>query len=295
MKIGFIGLGIMGGRMAANLQQSGHDLIIHNRTRAKADALVAQGATWAGSPAKVAAQVGLLVTMLANPEAVLEVALGDHGFLDQLKTGALWMDCSTVNPSFSRQMADEAAARGIRFVDAPVSGTAGPAEQAQLIFLVGGEQGDVEACQPLFEAMGRETIHVGGHGMGSALKMVNNLLLGTAMATFAEGVALGHSLGIPFQLLMDVLPGSPVVAPFVTGKQPKIEAGQYEPDFPLKWMRKDLQLAAITAYEANVPLPTVNAAKELFALAAADGFGEQDFSSICQYLVDKTGPSADSG
>ena len=123
MKIGFIGLGIMGSRMAANLQKGGHSLVVHNRTRKKAEPLLAQGAEWADSPADAAFGVDILFTMLAHPEAVQEAALGENAFLPQLAPGRIWVDCSTVNPSFSRSMADAAEARGIRFLGAPVSGS----------------------------------------------------------------------------------------------------------------------------------------------------------------------------
>jgi 3-hydroxyisobutyrate dehydrogenase-like beta-hydroxyacid dehydrogenase len=191
----------------------------------------------------------------------------------------------TVNPSFSRRMASEAAQRGVRFVDAPVAGTKGPAEVGELLFLVGGDQRDVEECQPMFEVMGRKVIHVGGQGMGISLKVVFNLLLGEAMLAFAEAMALGQSLGIQKERLLDMLPGSAVVAPFISGKRPKIEAGDCEADFPLKWMQKDLQLASQTGYEEGVAMPSVNLAKEIYALAAKLGWADQDFSAIYQFLA----------
>ncbi|HSB34142.1 MAG TPA: NAD(P)-binding domain-containing protein [Nitrospirota bacterium] len=141
MKVGFIGLGIMGSRMAANLQKKGHELVVYNRSRQKADQLVAAGAVWAPTPAEVAKQAGVFITMLSKPDAVAETALlGKHGFLNHLAARSLWIDCSTVNPSFSRLMASEAAQRKVRFLDAPVAGSKGPAEQGQLLFLVGGER-----------------------------------------------------------------------------------------------------------------------------------------------------------
>jgi 3-hydroxyisobutyrate dehydrogenase-like beta-hydroxyacid dehydrogenase len=289
MKIGFIGLGIMGSRMAANLLEQGHDLVVYNRTKAKADALLEKGATWANSPAEVGKQVKMLLTMLANPEAVAQMALGEAGFLSELAPGSYWVDCSTVHPSFSRQMAEEAYRRRVHFVDAPVAGTKGPAEQGALLFLIGGEKGDVETCRPLFDAMGRKAIHVGGNGMGTSLKMVFNLLLGEAMVAFSEAMVLGQSLGIPPEKLLDVLVGSAVVAPFLAGKRHKIEAADWDAEFPLKWMQKDMQFAAITGYEQGVPLPGLNAAKEIFALAAGSGFADEDFSAIYQFLADKAG------
>lgn len=286
MKIGFIGLGIMGSRMAANLQKQGHDLIVYNRTREKAEPLVAGGAIAADSPAAVAEQVELLFSMLGDPEAVEAMALGPDGFLEHLRPNALWVDCSTVNPSFSRQMAERAQARGVRFVDAPVAGTKGPAAAGELLFLAGGDQADVEECRPYFDAMGRRTLHVGGTGSGTAMKMVFNLLLAEAMVAFSEGMALGQALGISREMLFDVLLNAPMVAPFVAGKRAKIESGDYDADFPLQWMQKDLHLAAITAYEAEVPLPLGNSAKELYALAKHQGLGDEDFTAIYRLLND---------
>jgi 3-hydroxyisobutyrate dehydrogenase/glyoxylate/succinic semialdehyde reductase len=148
MKIGFIGLGIMGSRMAANLQKRGHSLVVHNRTREKAESLLANGAIWADSPAALAPQVEMVFTMLAHPEAVQEAALGEDGFLSKFAAGRLWIDCSTVNPSFSKQMAAEARTRGVRFLDAPVTGSKEFAALAKLVFWVGGELTDLESCRP---------------------------------------------------------------------------------------------------------------------------------------------------
>jgi len=284
MKIGFIGLGIMGSRMAANLQKAGHELVVHNRTKAKADDLVTGGAVWAGTPAAVAGQVELLFTVLAHPEAVQAAALGEQGFLDSLPERALWVDCSTVNPSFSRRMAGEAAKRGLRFVDAPVAGTKQPAEKGELLFLAGGDEADVDACRPYFDVMGRAVVHLGRQGMGTSMKMVVNLMLAEAMIAFSEALALGESLGIPRELLLESIPGSAVAAPFLSGKKVKIEQNDFEADFPLQWIYKDLQLVATTAYEQGVPLVVGNAAKEVYALAKRDGLGEADFSAVYRLL-----------
>jgi len=290
MKIGFIGLGIMGSRMAANLQRAGYELVVHNRTKVKADKLVTGGAIWADTPAAVARQqVELLFTALSEPEVVRRTALGEAGFLDHLSENALWVDCSTVNPSFSRQMAAEAVQRKLRFIDAPVAGTKQPAEQGQLLFLAGGSQADVDACRPLFEVMGRAVVHLGGHGMGTSMKMVVNLMLAQAMATFSEAMALGQSLGIPKEVLLESIPGSAVAAPFLSGKKSKIAQNDYEADFPLQWMYKDLQLATTTAYEQGVPLPLTNAAKEIYAAAKQSGLGEEDFCAVYRFCLGNVG------
>jgi len=284
MKIGFIGLGIMGSRMAANLLKSGYPLVVYNRTKSKADALLVSGANWAKSPAEAGKQADVVITMLADPKAVSEAALGPNGFLDQLKPGALWIDSSTVNPAFTRRMAEEAKRRQVHFLDAPVSGSKNAADSSQLLFMVGGSEQDLQTAQPLLEAMGRRVVHVGGVGMGTSLKIVVNSLLGQAMLAFAEAMTLGESMGISQRTLLDFLLNSAAVAPFVASKRPKIETGQFDADFPLSLMRKDLQLAAQTAYEQSVAMPGVNTAKEIFALAAQHGLADADFSAIYRFL-----------
>src|SRR6267378_3764504 len=203
MKIGFIGLGIMGSRMAANLQKHGHSLVVFNRTRAKAEPLLGPCGTFSDSPAKVADQVDILFTVLADPDAVEEAALRANGFLNYLSPNGLWVDCSSVNPSFSKKMA---------------AATAG-----NLVFWVGAEDADLETIRSLLLCMGNRIVHVGGHGMGTSMKMVINLLIGNAMAAFAEGMALGEGLGISREVLFDSLLGTPAIAPFIALKREKIE------------------------------------------------------------------------
>ena len=283
MKIGFIGMGIMGSRMASNLQQQGHELIIFNRTEDKVSHLVANGALSVATPVGVAQQVTIIFTMLAHPDAVREVALSNNGFLNILQAGSLWIDCSTVNPTFSRQMAAIAVQRQIKFIDAPVGGSKIQAEQKELVFLVGAEQKNLANCRNLLECMGKRIVHVGEPGMGNALKLVINLLLGISMAGFAEAMVLGEAWGISSEMLLKVLIGSPVVAPFLASKQEKLQQSQYEAEFPLQWMQKDLQMVAIAGYESNVPLPLANTTKEIYQQAIQQGLGQQDFAAIYDF------------
>jgi 3-hydroxyisobutyrate dehydrogenase/glyoxylate/succinic semialdehyde reductase len=285
MKIGFIGLGIMGSRMAANLQKHGHDLVVFNRTRAKAQPLLDNGATFAESPASLAEQVDVLFTMLAHPDAVELTALGADGFLEPLRSNALWVDCSSVNPSFSKKMAAAAAAHWIRFVDAPVTGSAPVAADAKLVFWVGADAADLETIRPLLLCMGSKIVHTGGHGMGTAIKMVINLFLGTNMAAFAEAMALGEGLGLSQKMLFDSLLGMPAVAPFLASKRGKIESGDYEAEFPLRWMQKDMHLASVSAYEAGVAMPLTNVAKEIYRLAMRGGHETEDFSAVYEFAT----------
>jgi 3-hydroxyisobutyrate dehydrogenase-like beta-hydroxyacid dehydrogenase len=285
MKIGFIGLGIMGSRMAANLQKRGHSLVIYNRTPEKAKALLANGARWAHSPAELAVEADVIFTMLAHPEAVKEAALGPNGLLCQFARGRLWVDCSSVNPSFSRAMAAEAQTRGVQFVDAPVTGSKEAAGAAKLIFWAGGEPADVQVCRPLLECMGNKIVAAGGPAMGVSLKMVMNSLLGTFMAAIAEGLALGRSLGLSQEVLFEALIGSPIAPPFLAAKEKRIESGNYDDaDFPLRWQQKDLHLASVSAYETGAAMPLTNVAKEIYRLAMQTGDAEKDFSAICGFL-----------
>jgi glyoxylate/succinic semialdehyde reductase len=284
MAVGLIGLGIMGSGMAANLLRAGHPLVVYNRTRSKADVLVANGAVWAETPAEVGRRSSVLLTMLARPEAVFETALGPDGFLDQLPAGALWVDCSTVNPSFSRRMAAEAKERGVRLVDAPVTGSKGAAQAGELVFMVGGDPVDLEEARPYLDVMGKRTVHVGAQGTGASLKIVFNMLVAQAMLSFSEAISLGRSLGLSREAMHDFLIGTLPVAPLIAFKRPKIESGNYEADFPLELMWKDLHLAAVTAYEQEVPLPAANAAKEVYASAVRSGIGDQDIAAIYGFI-----------
>ena len=286
VKIGFMGLGIMGSRMAANLQKHGHSLVVYNRTRDKAQLLLDNGAQWADSPAALASQAEVIFTMLAHPDAVNEAALGKDGFLLHFARGRLWIDCSSVNPSFSRAMAAEAQKRGVHFLDAPVTGSKEAAAGAKLIFWVGGEPSNLQACRPLLECMGSRIVAAGGPGMGASLKMVVNQLLGTYRAATAEGLALGQSLGISREVLFEALLNGPVAPPFLAAKEKRIKSDNYDnADFPLRWQHKDLHLASVTAYETGSPMPLTNVAKEIYELAIRNGNADKDFSAICGFLA----------
>jgi 3-hydroxyisobutyrate dehydrogenase/glyoxylate/succinic semialdehyde reductase len=293
LRVGFIGLGIMGSRMAANLRAHNNDLTVFNRTRDKAEPLLRNGATWGNSAVGVASQVDVLFTMLANPEAVEESALGPQGFLRALRPGSIWVNTSTVNPSFARRMAGQAHALGVRYLDAPVAGSKDAAAGAQLVFMIGGGDDELEVCRPLLSAMSKRIVHVGGHGLGSALKMVNNLLGAVAMAAFAEGAALGQALGVPHHIIFDELLSSPMLAPVVAAKRSKFERGDYEPDFSMRWMHKDLYLASVSGYEAGVSLPVLNVTKESYAQAMREGYADRDYGSIYAFFTDGLGGASE--
>lgn len=287
MKITFIGLGIMGRCMAANLLKGDLDLTVFNRSEAPMQQLAQLGASMAASSRKAVANADIVVTMLANPEAVDQVALSADGFVAAMQPHSLWIDCSTVNPSFSLYAAQVCRTHQVRFIDAPVAGSKPQAQDRELVFLAGGDAADLKAAEQVLLLMGSRVVHVGATGKGACLKMLVNSLLAQSMLAFSETVLLGEKLGLPRDFLLDTLPALPVSAPFIKAKADLIRTGSYDPLFPLELMHKDLHLAALTAYEANQPLPSANLAKEIYAAAKQHGLGRQDFSAIFKFLTDQ--------
>jgi 3-hydroxyisobutyrate dehydrogenase-like beta-hydroxyacid dehydrogenase len=283
--IGFIGLGIMRSRMAENLVKHGFELIVHNRSKEKADELVRAGARWADSPQEVAQNADIIFTMLANPEVVESLALGADGFLDNMTEGKLWVDCSTVNPSFTRRMAEESNNRHIRFLDAPVAGSKIPAENGELVFLVGGERESMEQVRPMMEVMGKAINYQGGNGKGTSMKLVINLMLAQSMAAFAEAVSFGEAMGLNKENVVNTLINGPTAAPFLNGKKGKILQNDFEVEFPLEHLQKDLQLVSQSAYENNVAMPIANVTKEIYGLAKQQGLSKEDFSVIYKFFA----------
>ena len=220
--IGFIGLGIMGSRMAANLLKNGYELVIFNRTKEKASNLLENGAVWAESPREVASKADIVITMLTNPEIVEEISFGESGFVKGFSKGKLWIDCSTVDPTFSKRMATQAAECGIRFMDAPVAGSKVKAENRELIFLVGGEEADLQDVKPILESMGKQVLYQGETGNGTAMKLVVNLTLAQSMAAFAEAVSFGEAMGINKETVIDTLLNGATTAPFLKREKREI-------------------------------------------------------------------------
>lgn len=281
-QVSLIGLGIMGSRMANNLLKHGVSLTVYNRSSEPVRELEKAGARAADSYADAVAEADIVISMLARPEVVREVIL--DGCLANMKKGALWIDCSTVNPSFSAASARKAAQNNINFLEAPVAGTLPQAENAELVFFVGGPEDQFRAVAPMLQFMGKKVLHIGGTSQGSAFKMLVNALLAQSMAAFSETLLLGEKMGLDRDFLLNVLPTLPVSAPFLQAKAGMMREGAYEVMFPLELMYKDLHLASITAYEAGQPLYLLNVAKELFAGATTAGMGRKDFAAIHAYL-----------
>ncbi|PTX43113.1 3-hydroxyisobutyrate dehydrogenase/glyoxylate/succinic semialdehyde reductase [Christiangramia gaetbulicola] len=287
MKIGFIGLGIMGSRMAANLLKAGHSLKIYNRTKAKAEELIHEGADWCESPKAAGEGVDVMFTMLEKPDVVESLATGSDGFLAGLKKGSLWIDSSTVNPSFSERMSRLASESGIRFMDAPVSGSKVPAQEGELLFLCGGTKEDFEEAKPLFMEMGKDAVHIGEAGKGSAMKIMINQLLGQSILAFSESLNLGMAMGIDKKTGMDILLKTPVTAPILDVFRSRIENNEYEANFPLKHLQKDLHLFTETAFELGQPSPLTSAAKEVYGMAKHKNMADLDFTAVFKYLHEK--------
>ncbi|MBO8130445.1 MAG: NAD(P)-dependent oxidoreductase [Candidatus Marinimicrobia bacterium] len=284
MKIGFIGMGIMGSRMAKNLVKNGFDVSVHNRTYEKAKPVIESGAKWVNDIVILAKNSDIIITMLSTPEVVNEIACGERGFLTHMKKDSIWIDSTTVDPEFSIKMSKKAEKYGINFLDAPVSGSLIPAERGELIFLVGGKKEIFEKCIPLFNAMGKKYIHVGENGKGSALKLAANLLLGVTYMGFVEALIHAESHGIPKKLILDFLLNSHLTAPFLSAKRSKIEHEEFSPEFPLEWLRKDLFLCLATGYRNNVPMPATSVAESIYALAKNYGLSRDDFTAVYKFL-----------
>lgn len=282
--IAFIGLGIMGSRMAKNLLKHGKELIVYNRSEGPAKELEALGAKRAASVADALKTADTVITMLSNPQVVEAVMMGEGGGISHMKKGARWIDTSTVNPSFSAQAKAAAASAGISFIDAPVAGTKPHAENAELVFFVGGEEKEVKEIEPILMQMGKKVIHIGESGKGASFKMLVNSLLAQSMLIFSETVLLGEKMGLDKDFLLNTLPNLVVSAPFTKFKAEMIRQNDYEVQFPLELMHKDLQLAALCAYEENQPLPMANVAKEIYAQAKKQGLGRLDFAAIHRFM-----------
>ncbi|MEM6321743.1 MAG: NAD(P)-dependent oxidoreductase [Bacteroidota bacterium] len=287
MQVTFIGLGIMGSRMAANLLKNDVAVTVYNRSKTPIEALVKLGAKSAKSANEAVASADLVFSMLSTPEVVASVFIGADGALASMRKGAIWVDCTTVNPSFSEQASMAAQNIGVQFVDAPVAGTKPHAENAELVFFVGAEQNLLSTIEPYLQMMGKKIIPMGTMGKGASFKMLVNIMLAQSMLIFSEAVLLGEKMGISKDFLLKVIPNLVVSAPFTKFKAEMVKADNYDVQFPLEWMYKDLHLAAVTAYENKQPLYLANVAKELFAEADKAGMGRLDFAAIHRYLEKK--------
>ena len=282
-KVAFLGLGIMGSRMSANLLKEGNEITVWNRSKEPIESLVSLGAIDTESPSKAVEDADFVVTMFSKPEVVKDLALGEDGFVRHMLDHAIWVDSTTVNPSFAIEVAIQVSGIGKRYIDAPVAGSKPQAEAAELTFFASGNTPDIDKATPLMEQMGKKVMNLGNHGQGSAFKMLVNAMLGESMLIFAETVALGEKMGLDRDFLLSVLPNLPVIAPFTKMKADMISKREYDAQFPLEHMHKDLALAAQTAYEYGQPMPALNTAKEVFA-HAKNQTPRLDFGAIYEWI-----------
>jgi 3-hydroxyisobutyrate dehydrogenase len=296
MKIGFIGTGTMGQPMLANLIKKGFQTIAYDAAPAALDAAVRLGAERAGSAAETAAAGDLVITMLPSSANVETVYLGAGGILEAAPRGRLCVDMSTIDPGTSQRVAARLRERGLRFLDAPVSGGVGGAAAGTLAIMVGGEAADLEEARPVLAAMGTSIIHVGALGAGEVAKLCNNLIAGSALIAVAEAFRIGEAFGVDPQILTDVIAKSSG-ATWVMGNMHPVpgivetaaSSRQYAPGFMTDLMAKDLGLAVNAAREKRVPVAVAPAAQQLYRMASSHGLGREDCSSVYKFLK----PSSD--
>jgi len=276
-KIAFLGLGMMGSRMAARLLEAGHELTVWNRASARAAPLARLGATAASSPAAAVAGAELVITMLATPEAVEQVAFADEGLAEGLCSGQVLIDMSTVGPDAARSVAARLP-QGVPLVDAPVRGSIAEATAGRLHVFVGASDADFARVRPVLAVFG-DVRHTGGPGSGQAMKLVVNLALGASMVVLGEALALGGALALSQEMVLDVLSDSPI-GPAVSAKRSDIESGDYEPAFALRLAEKDLKLVTDAAAGDGRDLKVARATLEWLEEASRRGAGDLDFSAV---------------
>jgi len=280
MKLGFVGLGIMGQPMALNLLKGGHELTVWNRTVTACEPLRTGGAVVASSPAAVAAACSITFAMLADPLAARVVACGSGGICEGLRAGGGYVDMSTVDASTSADIAEAVAACGGRFLEAPVSGSRQPAEQGALVILAAGDATLYGEAAGALDLMGKKRLYLGRVGNGARMKLVVNMVMGGMMTAFCEGLALAGAAGLAPSDVLDVLDAGALANPMFRGKGPRMLADEFGVAFPLKHMSKDLRLALALAAEVGTSLPASAAADGSFARALAAGDGDLDFSAL---------------
>jgi 3-hydroxyisobutyrate dehydrogenase-like beta-hydroxyacid dehydrogenase len=246
--VGFIGLGIMGQPMAANLLKAGYSVTVYNRNSQKAEALAKAGASIARSPAEAAQKADFVYTIVSDSAAVEEVALGKNGIMEAIRPGAIFIDSSTISPVVSRKLACHTAGRGASMLDAPVTGSKHGAEKGELTFMIGGDREVFERARPLLGALGKKHIYCGGHGAGLSAKLAQNAIQSTMVEIFCEGFVLAAKAGVKPETMMEIIQSSMARAALTDFKAPFIFKGDFTPFFPLKWMHKDLELAMEAAY-----------------------------------------------
>jgi 2-hydroxy-3-oxopropionate reductase len=292
-RIGFIGLGIMGRPMAMHLLRAGFDVTVHSRRRESAAELEAEGATWAGNGAAASADRDVVITMLPDSPDVELVALAPDGIYASAAPGTLHVDMSSIRPDVAQRLASEAIARGLRALDAPVSGGEKGAVDATLSIMVGGEETDFEAARPIFDALGKTVVRVGPNGAGQTVKAVNQLLVGGIIELVAEGLLVVERSGVDVAAALAVLQGGLAGSRVLELKGAGMHERRFAPGFRIDLHHKDMGIALDTARSLGVPLPLGGVVAQLFVGARAQGFGDLDHSGLLAALETQAGPTVD--
>jgi 3-hydroxyisobutyrate dehydrogenase len=279
MRVGWIGLGIMGSRMAANLRRAGHELVVHNRTAATAEAWAAEhGAEVAATPAEIRAEV--VVTMLVDGPQVEEALLGPQGAARDAAPGTLFVDMSTIGPEAARALGERLEA----FVDAPVTGSSPKAEDGTLTIMAGGAEEHVRRAWPLFEAMGELIVHAGPVGHGQMIKVVNNAVAAANTSTLAQALLVGKATGVDLDALVQVMRAGSGGSAMLDLKAGPMREHDWTTLFKLEHMLKDVRLCLDAGQAAGVPFPAAAAVREVLSAAMGRGLGDADFAALLEAL-----------
>lgn len=284
--VGLIGLGLMGRPMGMNLLRAGYSLTVWNRTASRASELIAAGAKLAKSPQEVAAASDFLLTIVSDPPAVEEVLWGNCGAMQSLKRGSIYVDSSTVSPALARKIAAACAERGVRFLDAPVTGGDWGAKKGELVFMIGGDAETLKEAEPILSAMGKKLFLLGSHGAGQTIKLAMNMILALQVDALAEALALTTRVGIPGEKLIEVMQSSMARSGVLDVKAPNLLKGEYIPSFPLRLMHKDLGLALDLANQLGVALPATAVAREIYNSVKGAAKEDLDYSAVMEFWKD---------
>jgi len=283
VKLGFIGLGNMGSRIAKRLLDHGYQLTVYDLDAAKAQAIAAQGGIAAKSILELALTADVLLSCLTNDEVVRSVFEGPEGIFARARTGSIVLEMSTISPETSRELHSRGAERGVEVMDVAISGSTPAAEAGSLTLLVGGNEELFLAAEPIFQAVAKQFHLLGGPGCGTTMKLVVNTLLGVGMQAIAEAVVLGEKAGLERERLLEVLSKTAVIAPAHVGKLARVAINDYSPQFPLRLMNKDFQLILKEAAQEHVPMPVTEAAFRVNSDELAHS-KEEDFSAVLRRM-----------
>ncbi len=289
VNIGFIGMGTMGAPMAGRLIEAGHDLTIHNRTRAREEALAERGAARASSPKEAAAGTDLVITMVSDTPDVEAVILGPDGAIHGMKEGAVLVDMSTISPTATREIARALEAKGVDMLDAPVSGGSEGASNGTLSIMVGGKAGVLESLRPVLGVLGNTITHVGPIGSGQVTKAINQVIIAGTYAAVAEGVALGLAAGLDIDAAHQAVSGGAAGSWVLTNRAANMIADHYPLGFRTRLHRKDLGIALETARELGVALPVAAFVEQIETGLMKRGHGEEDVSNIARFFREQAG------